>query len=104
MAPGFNVLPSPSYPTSKGSSVGCSSCSSALVSIPGIGLLVSKCAISGTPSGTLVSDTPIGNLFPPKITSTNCQKAANTLVLVTLTKTLDFSDSLNFTFFGYSPR
>mgnify|MGYP005690458093 CR=1 FL=1 len=64
---------------------------------PGNGLSVSKWAISFSPSGNFVSDIPIGNLPVPKMTSTNWPKAANTFVFVTLTKTLDFSDSLNLT-------
>ena len=59
-------------------------------------LLTFRCAISVSPSGILVSETPIGNLPVPNITSTNWPKAANTFVLVILTNTLDFSDSLNF--------
>ena len=79
----MSTLPSPSKPTSKGFSDPSSPSISSpiLVSIPGTGLAVSKWAISAIPSGTLVSDTPIGNLFPPNITSTNCPKAARTLVL-----------------------
>ena len=65
---------------------------------------MSRCACSEIPSGTLVSEIPIGNLPAPKMTSTSCPKAARTFVLVILTKTLDFSDSLNRTFFGYKPR
>ena len=64
----------------------------------GVGLFISRCAISVSPSGILVSDIPIGNLPVPNITSTNCPKAANTFVLVILTNTLDFSESLNLTF------
>ena len=67
------------------------------VSKPGVGLAVSRCAKFVSPSAILVSDIPIGNLPVPKITSTSCPKAASTLVLVTFTKTLDFSDSLNLT-------
>ena len=45
--------------------------SASVVSIPGVGLFISRCAISVSPSGTLVSDIPIGNLPVPNITSTN---------------------------------
>ena len=69
------------------------------ISIPCIGFCVSKCAEAYSPSGTLVSLIPIGNLPVPNITSTNCPKAASTFVFVTFTKTLDFSDSLNLTDF-----
>ena len=66
--------------------------------MPGTGFCVSKCAFSNSPSGILVSDIPIGNLPVPKTTSTNCPKAASTLVFVIFTKTLDFSYSLNLIF------
>ena len=75
-----------------------------VVSKPGLGFWVSKYACSFSPSGSLVSDIPIGNLPVPKITSTNCPNAASTLVLVILTNILDFSDSLNLTDLLYSPR
>ena len=68
------------------------------------GFWKSKNASSFSPSGSLVSDIPIGNLPVPKITSTNCPNAASTLVLVILTNILDFSDSLNLTDLLYSPR
>ena len=75
VAPALRVLPSPTKPTSKGlSSVVSSSpasASSGVVSIPGVGFLVSKCAYSETPSGILVSVTPIGNLPVPNTTSIN---------------------------------
>ena len=77
--------------------------SASVVSKPGVGLAVSRCAKFVSPSGTLVSAIPIGNLPVPKITSTSCPKAASTLVLVTFTKTLDFSDSLNLTPLAYKP-
>ena len=67
-----------------------------VVSKPGLRFWVSKYACSFSPSGILVSAMPIGNLPVPKITSTNCPKAAKTFVLVILTNILDFSDSLNF--------
>ena len=76
---------------------------SGVVSKPGVGLDVSRCAKSVSPSGILVSAIPIGNLPVPKITSTSCPNAASTLVLVTFTKILDFSDSLNLTELLYKP-
>ena len=76
---------------------------SGVVSNPGVGLAVSRCAKFVSPSAILVSAIPIGNLPVPKITSTNCPKAASTLVLVTFTNTLDFSDSLNLTLLAYRP-
>ena len=66
--------------------------------MPGVGLLISKYAFSFSPSGINVSLIPIGNFPVPNITSTSCPNAASTFVFVTFTKTLDFSDSLNFTF------
>ena len=48
-------------------------------------------------SGITVSVIPIGNLPVPKITSTNCPKAASTFVFVIFTKIRDFSESLNLT-------
>ena len=77
--------------------------SASVVSIPGVGLDVSRCAKFVSPSAILVSAIPIGNLPVPKITSTSCPNAASTLVLVTFTKILDFSDSLNLTFLEYKP-
>ena len=64
---------------------------------------VFKWTASATPSGSIVVLILNGNLELPNNTSIICPYAANVLVLVTFTKTRDFSVSVNWTSLPYTP-